>query len=352
MERAQTPFAEARVLASRALDLAQRHRVPPFPRAYEVWFTYASGANPGLRDRLDTAMREQGTVPPGLIDQLHAEYLSPNALNAGVERIGDRVDSDLGAVIDLLEGGVENGERLARVLDTTERSLAKAKSREEQDRYMASLRDEARQQVRACTRLGENLDRLRTEFISMQRELRELRQSVLLDQLTQLPNRRFYDDAMQRFARETLEGGRGAPDPAALCLVILDLDHFSTFNERWGRKAGDQVLMQCAAMLRRVLKDGDIATRIDGDRFALLLRDVGLDAAVSLAEGLRRAVSEIRMVSTATNEAVASLSASIGVAALTAQDTAARLQSRAESALYEAKIAGRNRVAKEGVKAA
>lgn len=340
-------------MASRALDLAQRHRTPPFPRAYEVWFTYVSGSNPGLSDRLNNTLREQGSVPPGLIDQLYGEYLSPSAINAGVERIGDQVDSDLGAVIELLEGGVENGERMAKALDQTERSLSRARTAEERERHMASLRDEARQQVRACSRLGENLDRLRSQFIAMQRELRELRQSVLLDQLTQLPNRRFFDEALQRLTREAQEAGEGrAQRRGQLSLMIIDLDHFNAFNDRWGRKAGDQVLMQTAAMLRRVIKDGDLATRIDGDRFALLLREVGEEAALSLAEGIRHAVGEIRMVSTSTNEAVAKLSVSLGVACMEAEDTAARLLSRAENALYEAKSKGRDRVVHSGLKAA
>ncbi|MEM6356256.1 MAG: hypothetical protein AAF844_11330, partial [Pseudomonadota bacterium] len=125
MEREQSPFAEARVLASRVLDLAQRYRVPPFPRAYEVWFTYVSGTNDALRARIDAAL-EEGEVPLQLIDQLHQQYLAPETINAGMERIGSRMGEELAEIIDLVEDGAAHGEALAYKIAQADRAMEKA----------------------------------------------------------------------------------------------------------------------------------------------------------------------------------------------------------------------------------
>ncbi|MEO0819806.1 MAG: GGDEF domain-containing protein, partial [Pseudomonadota bacterium] len=323
----QSPFAEARVLAAHALDLAERHRIPPFPRAYEVWFTYASGGHSALSERIDAMLHETGTLPPGAIDQLHAEYLSTSAMNAGVERIGERVNADLGQLVDVIEGGSMHGDALLAKINRAEKALIDADDTAERRRRVAELVRETRHHVRGISGLGENLETMRTQFMAMQRELRELRQSVLLDALTQLPNSRFFDDAVVRMAEEASGAGRD------LALILLDLDHFDAFNQRWGRKAGDVVLTKCAAVLRQVLREGDVAMRIGGDTFAMLLPGMGAPKAQNHAEGLKRSVAEIRMVRTATNEAVAKLSASVGLTALRPDDTPARLRSRAEQAL-------------------
>lgn len=339
MTKTQSPFAEARVLAARALDLAQRHRVPPFPRAYEVWFTYVGGTNPALQERIDAALRSSRGLSPGMIDQIHAEFLSPGAVNAGMERLGDRMDSDLAEVIDLIEGGIAHGDALSTRIEKADMALGIAVGDTEGTRRaVGELLRDARHHTRAIARMGDSLETMRKQFTAMQRELRELRQSVLIDELTQLPNRRFFDEALRRMAAE------GAREGAGLALILIDLDHFRAFNDRWGRAAGDTVIGKCAAILRTAARDGDVACRLGGDGFALLLPGVRAERAEALADGLRVAISEIRLVRSTTGEAVARLSASACVACLGPGESGQLLHARAEDGLSVAKGQGRDRV--------
>ncbi|MEO1470993.1 MAG: GGDEF domain-containing protein [Pseudomonadota bacterium] len=328
--REKSQFAEARVLASQALDLAQRFRVPPYPRAYEVWFTYASGGNAELNAHLDKVLAEQDSVPPSLIDQLYNDYLSPGAMNAGVERIGAQANAELGQVIDLLEGGMVGGERMGRALESAERSLNRARTAEERANAMAQLRDEQRLHARSVQMLSGNLDTMRSQFITMQRELRELRQSVLLDPVTQLPNHRFLGDALGRLVAEGTPVGRSG---RGACLGFLDVDGLSAVNRQWGRRIGDAVMAECAGMVRRVLAEGDVAVRLENDRIALLLRQRHSEETATLVTGLQAAVSAIRLTRGDSEVEDGYIRGIAGFAFLQNGDTPAMLFARAEETL-------------------
>ncbi|MEM9782490.1 MAG: GGDEF domain-containing protein [Pseudomonadota bacterium] len=313
--------------ASLALDLAQRHRTPPFPRTYEVWFTYASGQNAALVERIDQTTMNGGDVSAAMIEELYNAYLSPDVRNAGVERIGDRVQTELGEVIDLIEGGSEGAEKLAAAIATAEQALAKSKDPASQAQAVDRLREEQRRHQRAATRLGENLGAMRAQFLAMQQELRELRQTVLLDPVTQLPNANFYADAAARLIDEGMLGEGGEP---VSCLILLDVDTLSEIRRACGRRAAEAVLGEAASLLRRVLQDGDVAIRLDSDRFAMLLRERDKDVLPRLVYGLEQAMAAIQLRSAATPNAFASVIATAGLATLAPRDTPAALLERAE----------------------
>ncbi|MEM6676403.1 MAG: GGDEF domain-containing protein [Pseudomonadota bacterium] len=331
MEKDQTPFSEARMLAAQALDMAQRYRVPPFPRAFEVWFTYVAGGHEPLRSRIDEALASSETLHPGFIDQLHAEYLAPDKLNAGVERIGNRMGAELAEVVELIEGGTAHGETLAYKIEQADRALDAAPDPADKRKVLATLRKETKQHVRAITRLGGGLETMRTQFLAMQRELRELRQSVLFDQLTQLPNERFLRDALPRLGDEADETRQ------PLTLVLVDVDHFRALNKKWGEKAGDHALTSCAALLRNLLRDGDVAVRFKADVFALIARGRTVEEGQMIAEQLRTGVANLRMVNTSTGEQLTQLSASTAVALRRRGERPDMLLARAHDELSRAK---------------
>jgi len=114
---------------------------------------------------------------------------------------------------------------------------------------------------------------------------------------------------------------------------VLDVDHFKELNDEHGHAAGDRVLAGVAAAVRRRLRAEDHVGRLGGDEFLALLPDAGDEAAATAAEGLRSSV------------VTAGLSATISVGWATwAGEDAERLLERADTALYDAKAAGRDRV--------
>ena len=156
------------------------------------------------------------------------------------------------------------------------------------------------------------------------------------DSLTELDNRRcFFEKAGAEVERARRYGHR-------LSLQMLDIDHFKTINDRYGHVAGDRVLMAMGEILRANLRHSDVAARIGGEEFAILLPETSLDDAWAHAERIRQSATRLSVM----NGTVSlSLTVSIGVAELGAGDSSIEpVLMRADSCLYRAKQEGRNRV--------
>src|SRR6185295_19543509 len=124
-------------------------------------------------------------------------------------------------------------------------------------------------------------------------------------------------------------------------LLLLDLDHFKTINDRHGHPAGDAVLRQLAAAIKAALRVEDVFARYGGEEFAVIARGIGSSEALAFAERMRRIVEEASFE----HEGVRlSVTVSVGAATLTDcnQPSVDQLMRLADSALYRAKAAGRN----------
>jgi diguanylate cyclase (GGDEF)-like protein len=166
-------------------------------------------------------------------------------------------------------------------------------------------------------------------------ELSSLATASRRDGLTGLPNRRAFDEEL---AREVARAARwGTP----LAVVALDVDRFKAVNDLHGHAVGDVVLREVAARVRATTRAGDLAARIGGEEFALLLPGADLVGARELAERLRAAIAAAPVEAQGRTLAV---TASLGCAALERGEPPEALLARADARLYEAKRAGRDRV--------
>lgn len=173
-----------------------------------------------------------------------------------------------------------------------------------------------------------------TERLRSEAELREL---ATTDMLTGLPNRRHFVARME----EEIERVRRTPDYRA-AFVLLDIDHFKRINDVHGHVAGDQVLRDFAAVVRKSLRKVDLAGRLGGEEFGVVLPEADAQAAQSYAQRLRQAVRGTPFRAGGRDIAV---TVSLGVATLAAADTNPDgVMLRADKALYRAKQAGRDRV--------
>jgi diguanylate cyclase (GGDEF)-like protein len=155
------------------------------------------------------------------------------------------------------------------------------------------------------------------------------------DGLTGLPNRRAFDEELAR------EVARAARSGAPLALVVLDVDRFKAVNDGHGHPAGDAVLREVAARAAAAIRQGDLAARLGGEEFALLLPGADLSGAAELAERVRAAVAGAPVPAAGQSIAV---TVSLGCAALAPGEAPEALLGRADARLYEAKRTGRDRV--------
>ncbi len=164
------------------------------------------------------------------------------------------------------------------------------------------------------------------------RRFREARQLADLDALTGLHNRRYFHETLAR------ECARAHRYERKLSLIVFDLDDFKDVNDRIGHLAGDAVLAEAAERVRDVVRSADIACRVGGDEFAVILPESSLEDADQLYRRILNAVS------TRPLGQAGKLYLSAGVAALRPEDDPVSFFQRADEALYRAKEAGKGRV--------
>ncbi|SDR52418.1 diguanylate cyclase (GGDEF) domain-containing protein [Paraburkholderia fungorum] len=152
------------------------------------------------------------------------------------------------------------------------------------------------------------------------------------DPLTGVANRRRLDEALSEMTTKADSGGM---------LLLIDIDKFKVFNDRFGHLAGDACLCHVARCLSSALQSEDLLARFGGEEFAVLLSGVSMDDATRTAERLREAVHGLRFPAQGQH---ASVTISVGIAGRTGLTTPQALIGAADTALYAAKHAGRNRV--------
>jgi diguanylate cyclase (GGDEF)-like protein len=158
-------------------------------------------------------------------------------------------------------------------------------------------------------------------------------EAAFTDHLTGLANRRRFERQLEREVSRTLRYGR------PFCLLLLDIDNFKLVNDTYGHEAGDEVIRRLALTLQAGTRGIDLAARIGGEEFAVILPETDFEGGVDVAERLRIAIRETDAAP------VGTITASFGVAEFPVCASAGReLLAVADVALYQAKRAGRDRV--------
>ncbi len=189
----------------------------------------------------------------------------------------------------------------------------------------------------ACTIVARHLDKgARNAFLEARVNV-ELAQN---DALTGTKNRRVFDEYLVRIWSRAIEDGR------TIAILLIDIDHFKTYNDRYGHQAGDQTLRRVAQAVQTVACGPlDILARYGGEEFAAVVYDVDKQQAAQVAERMRLGVEDLSIEHQGAGT-VARVTISVGVAAIkpTRERNAQGALQLADQALYEAKTSGRNRI--------
>ena len=159
---------------------------------------------------------------------------------------------------------------------------------------------------------------------------------AITDVLTGLHNRRYMEAHLKTLVEQALASGR------PLSLLLVDIDHFKAINDSYGHDAGDNVLREFAVRFRRNTRGVDLACRLGGEEFVIVMPDTTTEAARQIGERLRDCVAADPFQ--ANRETCVHITASVGIASLVGSDTPDKLLKRADLSLYAAKREGRNRV--------
>ena len=201
--------------------------------------------------------------------------------------------------------------------------------------HRQQMQEREKQANQSITLLKNKVVRMEKDSNSLRSLLQEKLALAMTDSLTGLPNRTAYQDTVLPLCKMIQKTKKSA------CLAVCDIDHFKRVNDTWGHLAGDKVLRLVPKQIRNALAKEDLIFRYGGEEFVIIFPNTTLAEAASRAETIRAAVEKTPF--NMQGEPV-SISVSIGIAELQAQEDPESLFSRADKHLYMAKESGRNKV--------
>ncbi len=328
--------------AQRALKLMAEQQLAPKPENFELWFAHASGANPELSRALEEHLSVGGITQKDCSDLYQRFFGRPSAAaeQAFIE-LGQSVSAELSNVQKILENASRDTTTYGDTLEGVSGQLRKSQDPAKMKAVIDNLVVATRSMVSRSQQLEQRLQQSKDEVSKLQENIDVARAEARTDQLTQLPNRKAFDEALENALSAS---GKNAE---TLCLIFGDIDHFKKFNDRWGHQTGDQVLRLVAHCMRESVRERDVPARFGGEEFAVILPSATIEIAAQIAERIRWNVESKRVVKRSTGDDLGTITMSLGVAVFRAGEDGASLIKRADAALYAAKHAGRNRVLTE-----
>ncbi|HWA02097.1 MAG TPA: GGDEF domain-containing protein [Rhizomicrobium sp.] len=328
-------------LAKTALALLGECGVVPTPDNFELFYTYASGSNPGLGPAMDALISARQPFTSEILDDLRKRCLSSARTTQALDNATSGIAATLNAVLEKLETAGRDAGDYGRTLSRATGALADGQSPEQLRKFVDTIVAATRVMEERTATLERELQHSSQQVSQLRTQLDDVRRESLTDSLTGVANRKAFDMALLSAIQEARNEGE------IISLLMCDIDHFKRFNDTWGHQTGDQVLRLVAGCMSENVKGRDTVARFGGEEFAIVLRRTPLEPAAALADQIRAFVQGKKLVKKSTGDILGTITVSIGAAQLNDHDTPATLIQRADACLYRAKKGGRNRVVRE-----
>ena len=324
--------------AAKAIDRMRQDEIPPVPQNFEVWYVYYANVNPKLRDEVNERLLEQDKITQQDCSDLYEKYINFGQERETYQRAGDQINATLHDVSNLMTNVKETTKGFTGTLQSATDKLTDVEIPQDVEEVLAMIKAETQKMMSYNEELEQRLDQSSMMMGELKRDMERIRRQAVTDGLTGLANRKAFDENISRLSREAKRDGKG------FSLIMIDIDHFKAFNDKYGHQVGDQVLRLVAMTLINEVKGQDMAARYGGEEFAIILPDTNIDAAQAVAENLRMAVEKKEVMNRTTGENLGQITVSLGVAQFYEGENSEEVIRRADVALYNSKEKGRNKV--------
>lgn len=321
-------------------ELFTQTGLPPEPETYELFYLYVSGADAGLRRDMGR-MLEGGALTADAVTELRRVHFGEIAASEMLELV-ETAQASAQALADRLDRGHADIREYDDAISTEDAALSVSRSAHELADLVQRLRRANATVMSANRRLEASIRTASLETSKLLERLGSAERTARTDPLTGLLNRRGLMEALKKAQATALENG------VPLSAALVDIDHFKHVNDRWGHAIGDEVLRCVGAHLaghvRRTVGDGGFAGRHGGEEFVVAMPGLGVPEAAAAIDAARAILARQVLRRSNDGASLGRISFSAGVAGLRPDDNVDSLIDRADSALYAAKRAGRDRV--------
>ena len=319
------------------LELIGKHRLPTDPLNYCVWYEYASGKNGELKAAIDNHLQSNGAFSKEISQQLFNQYIVQ-----GNETLTTLIRNELKKVFAKIIGAIkttnQNFSESENNLETINEALVPSLPEADVEKIVAQVKQEIKSLESSSVSFKEQIQQANSEIDQLKLKMERYRNEAHLDSLTRIDNRRGFGKNL----KQAIEQAKASE--TNLCLIIADIDHFKKVNDTHGHLVGDNVLRMVAATIKDSIKGKDLAARLGGEEFAILLPDTPFDGAMKLADDMRITFERLDLKKKSTGESLGKINLSFGVANYKKGEVAEDFVNRADDALYQSKNTGRNKV--------
>ncbi|HAX91710.1 MAG TPA: GGDEF domain-containing protein [Rhodospirillaceae bacterium] len=320
------------------MDLMSAHGLAPTPDNFAVYYGYFSNNNPNLKMSMGMLIDEQGGLTQAQCNELFTAHLSLEAENKVIQTTSANIADEIKSVMQVLETSASESSQYHQTLDTFSGTLQSGVSMDQIKSAVSRVANETRIMAEQNQRLQTQLVHSTQQLTEMRYNLDEVRRISLVDPLTGVGNRKYFDNELQRITLECTESS--TPLSALMC----DIDYFKKFNDTYGHLVGDEVLKLVAKTLVENLKGRDIIARYGGEEFIILLPQTTVEDAERVGNQLRNILATKQVRRRRTNENLGVVTISMGATQYVPSEEADSFIGRADGALYKAKQTGRNKV--------
>lgn len=329
---------QAEQFAREALALMRQRDVVPHPNNYTVWYSYASHEFPDLNQALDIVLDTKHRFSEEQVRSVFRGFCASPFDAIPVHLIADKMEAELSTVLAAVDTAAQAATSYGASLEEASDVMEAMRCNKDLRLLILAILRKTRAVARQSRELETQLRQSLAEVGHLRQELEGARIEAMTDALTGLANRKMFDFTLREAALEAIESDM------PLSLMMLDIDHFKSFNDTYGHAIGDQVLKLMAATLKESVKGQDTAARYGGEEFAVILPRTLMKDGATLAESIRQRIATKSVVHRRTGDQLGRVSVSIGVAQFTFGEPLRKFVERADQALYFAKRSGRNRV--------
>jgi len=298
---------QAHAFALSAIEQMHKFGIAANPNNFTIWFHYFAGTYPDLKRTLDILLGNQEEFDETRNSEIFQKFFTLDQESATLHDATNRVDGELGRMLTVIRAADQGLAGLSSHLMQTDAALKETNDPAQLRSLGQTLGQKIVDVLTQTQMLEEQLQASNSELAQLKEDVERMRREAMTDGLTGIANRKLFDLELRKATMNAMANGED------LALVMMDVDRFSHFNDRFGHAVGDQVLKLVAVTIEECVKGQDTAARFGGDEFAILLPRTKLAEGIAVAKNIAKRVSSKNIINRATGERLGKVTMSAAV---------------------------------------